>query len=165
MGAGKSTVGAELARRLGWKFKDLDDLVEAENQSTVGEIFRQKGELAFRNMEARALQSLLSSTSAERTPLVLALGGGAFAQRSIREALDLRKAKVVFLSAASGELWRRCTLDDKARPLRQDEGRFNQLLAERLPWYRQALLTVETTNKSIPDIAAEIESSLALVSG
>jgi len=164
MGAGKSTVGAELARRAGRKFVDLDDVIEAENHLTVGEIFQQKGEEAFRKMEGAALNNLLNSTSAGKPAIILALGGGAFAQKANREALQRKNAAVVFLAASENELWRRCALDKKTRPLRQDQRRFRELLRERLPSYKQAPVTVDTDGKSVADIAAEIESSLALFS-
>src|SRR5438874_2527289 len=162
MGAGKTTVGAELARRLGWQFRDLDDLIEERAGKTVAEIFAQQGEAAFRKTEGAALSSFLDSP--QQTSTVLALGGGAFAQENNREALRRANARVVFLAASSSELWRRCTLEKKARPLLGDERHFEQLLTERLPAYQLANLAVNTQGKSVAQVAAEIESSLALVS-
>ena len=72
MGAGKSTVGAILAKDLGWRFIDLDSMIEASCQHTVAEIFRDYGEANFRERERQAVQQL---SSEER--IVLALGGGA----------------------------------------------------------------------------------------
>ena len=161
MGAGKSTVGAELARRLGRQFCDLDDVIEAREKMSVEEIFRECGEGAFREMENAALSSLGGSSQ----PMVLALGGGAFAQAANREALKRMNAGTVFLSAPVSELWRRCTAldkDKKVRPLLADRERFNQLYQQRLPAYQEADLTIETLGKSVAQIAAEIESSLAL---
>ena len=114
-------------------------------------------------MESAALHNLLHS--AQPTPLVLALGGGAFAQAANRDVLRLSDAKVVWLEASTSELWRRCAYDSKARPLQQDEPRFGELLQKRLPWYQQAHLTLNTEGKAVAAIASEIESSLALVSG
>ena len=162
MGAGKSTVGAELARCLGWPFHDLDTLIEAREGRTIAQIFQQQGELSFRQIESAALAELLSPPPAS---MVLALGGGAFGQIANQTALRRVAAKIVFLSASAGELWRRCALpNQKLRPLLQDELAFRQLLSERLPEYCQAHLTVNTEGKQVPQIAAEIESSLALFS-
>jgi shikimate kinase len=153
MGAGKSTVGAELARRLGWQFRDLDDVVAAREKLSVEEIFSERGEGAFREME-----------NAASKPMVLALGGGAFALAANREALKRMNARIVFLSAPTAELWRRCTVlgSEKARPLLADRERFNQLCQQRLPAYQKADVTIETLGKDVAQIAAEIESTLAL---
>lgn len=155
MGAGKSTVGAELARRLGWQFRDLDDIVEAREKLSVEEIFSERGEGAFREMENAALSSLGESSK----PMVLALGGGAFALGANREALKRMNARIVYLSAPVAELWRRCTVLDreKVRPLLADRERFNQLCEQRLPAYQRADVTIETLGKSVAQIAAEIE--------
>jgi shikimate kinase len=155
MGAGKSTVGPELARRLGWQFRDLDDVVESREKLSLEEIFRERGEGAFREMENAALDALAES----RESMVLALGGGAFAQAANRGTLKRMNARIVFLSAPTGELWRRCTVLDarKARPLLVDRTRFDQLCEQRLPAYREADVTIETLGKNVAEIAAEIE--------
>jgi len=155
MGAGKSTVGPELARRLGWQFHDLDDVIESREKMSVEEIFSERGEGAFREMENAALSSL--GQSSQR--MVLALGGGAFVQAANREALKRMNARIVFLSAPAAELWRRCTVLDKqkVRPLLADRERFNQLCEQRLPAYQNADVTIETLGKSVAQIAAEIE--------
>src|SRR5207302_679623 len=103
-------------------------------------IFAQRGEAAFRKAEAAALNDFLNST--KQTAVVLALGGGAFAGDVNREVLSRANARVVFLAASSSELWRRCTLEKKARPLLGDERHFEQLLTERLPAYQRADLAV-----------------------
>lgn len=162
MGAGKSTVGAELARHLGWPFHDLDTLIEAREGRAIAQIFQQRGEAGFRQIESAALAELLIQPSAS---MVLALGGGAFGLPANQTALQRVAAKIVFLSASAGELWRRCTLPhQKPRPLMQDEIAFTQLLSQRLPEYGQAHLTVDTEGKEVSQIAAGIESSLALFS-
>src|ERR1700683_4779598 len=72
MGSGKSTVGPLLARQLGWKFVDADDVIAAEAGATIPEIFAREGEAAFRERERAAIARLASEDA-----LVLALGGGA----------------------------------------------------------------------------------------
>ncbi|MGZ7057341.1 MAG: shikimate kinase, partial [Candidatus Angelobacter sp.] len=73
MGAGKTTVGRALARRLRWKFIDLDDVIEHREKKSVAEIFASSGEAAFRRMESAALTALLQDRKSG-SDLVLALG-------------------------------------------------------------------------------------------
>ncbi len=158
MASGKSSVGQELARRLDWDFVDLDARIESRERQTVPEIFRDRGEAGFRAAETSALGDLLSEPL-ERNRVV-ALGGGAFVQERNRELL--RKWPSVFLEAPAAELWQRSLRDGVKRPLRGDREQFAQLYAERLPFYRQASVVVETTDKQVASICAEIESALQL---
>jgi shikimate kinase len=155
MASGKSTVGPELARRLGWDFVDLDCRIEARERKSVAEIFRDHGEPGFRLAESNALQHLTKSL--ERNSVV-ALGGGAFAQENNRALL--RDWPSVFLNAPVEELWQRSQSDGIERPLRKDREQFTRLYAERLPFYRQATITVETAGRDVAAICAEIEGAL-----
>jgi shikimate kinase len=157
MASGKSTVGRELARRLGWNFVDLDTHIESREQRTVPEIFRTGGEGAFRLAESAALRDLPSILQQDT---VVALGGGAFCQSANREFL--RAWPTVFLDAPAEELWCRCARDTAERPLRKDLDQFSQLYRDRLPAYRQATLVVGTLNKDFAAICAEIEDALQL---
>ena len=158
MASGKSRVGQELARRLDWDFVDLDARIESREQQTIPEIFLNRGERGFRLAETRALRDLLRA-SLERDS-VIALGGGAFAQERNRELL--RQWPSVFLEAPASELWQRSLTDGVERPLREDFEQFARLYAERLPFYRQASVVVETTGKQVASICAEIEGALQL---
>jgi shikimate kinase len=158
MGSGKSSVGQELARRLGWDFVDLDARIESRERQTVPEIFRDRGESGFRLAESSALRDLLSEPLQRDS--VVALGGGAFVQERNRELL--RQWPSVFLEAPVSELWRRSLTDGVERPLREDPEQFAQLYAERLPFYRQASVAVETTGKPLASICVEIEGALQL---
>jgi shikimate kinase len=158
MASGKSSVGQELARRLGWDFVDLDSRIESREHQTVPEIFRDRGEPGFRLAETNALRDLLSE-SLQRSRVV-ALGGGAFVQERNRELL--RPWPSVFLEAPASELWQRSLTDGVERPLRGDLQQFAQLHAERLPFYRQASVVVQTTGKPLASICVEIEGALQL---
>ena len=160
MASGKSSVGQELARRLGWKFVDLDARVEVREGKSVPEIFLQRGEAGFRAAETSALEDLTKSLEHDS---VVALGGGAFAQSNIRELL--RPWPTVFLQAPADELWRRCAEDPAIRPLRKDRDQFTRLHAERLPFYQQATLTVDTSAKDPSVICAEIQVALQQMQG
>jgi len=157
MASGKSTVGPELARRLGWDFVDLDSRIEARERKSVPQIFRDDGEPGFRLAESNALRDLTQSL--ERNSVV-ALGGGAFAQA--RNRALLRDWPSVFLNAPLEELWRRSLTDGIERPLRKGRDQFARLHAERLHFYRQATITVETAGRDVASICAEIEAALHL---
>jgi len=160
MGAGKTSVGRELGRRMGWPFVDLDDRLQLREKQTIAEIFRASGEAAFRRAEHAALEELLSEI--ENEPIVLAVGGGAFAQPENISLLESGLATTVFLDASADELWRRCGNDPTERPLRQNEQVFRQLYETRRPRYLRAQFHVNTAGKAIADIAHEIASSLGL---
>src|SRR5688572_18276814 len=98
MGCGKSTVGAELARRLGWGFRDLDRWIEARRGLTVARIFRRHGEAFFREEERRAARA-----AARLRRHVVAAGGGAFAQEGTREILQ-KGSLTVWLRCDAGVL-------------------------------------------------------------
>ncbi len=158
MGSGKNTIGQELACRLGWDFVDLDAQIEHREQQSIPEIFRVRGEPAFRVAETPALSDLLSNGL--RRNSVVALGGGAFAEESNRDIL--RDQPTVFLDAPVDELWHRCQEDGRERPLRKDRDEFGRLYKERLPFYREASLLIATHGQEPASICAEIETALHL---
>src|SRR5271168_5003399 len=80
MGSGKSTVGRLLAAQLAWRFADLDNEIERDSGLSISQIFAQKGESVFREIEHECLDRALGSASARNTRMVLSLGGGTFAQ-------------------------------------------------------------------------------------
>lgn len=159
MGAGKTTVGRALGARLGWKFLDLDDLIEQREQKSVAEIFASSGEASFRGMESAALAAALQD-HAGSGDLILALGGGAFVQPQNREALNAAGAITVLLEAPVEELRRRCTGERKVRPLAREQARFNELFVARRADYALAQHRVQTLNKPVSQVTAEIEQLL-----
>jgi shikimate kinase len=151
MGAGKTTVGALLAERLEWNFADSDLLVEARAGMTVAEIFEKRGEAAFREMEASAIRD-----AASEGRLVVALGGGAVEMAATRDLVaGLQNALVVFLDAPLETLLARCAghADGPVRPVLADRARLAERWNARLPWYRRAHLTVDTTGHSPAAVA------------
>lgn len=158
MASGKSSVGPELARRLDWDFVDLDTQIELRERQTIPEIFRARGEAGFRLAETSALRDLLSGSLARDS--VVALGGGAFVQERNRELLQ--PWPTVFLDAPASELWQRSLADGIERPLRGDPDQFARLYAERLPFYRQASMTVVTSGRDPASLCVEIERKLQL---
>jgi len=160
MGAGKTAVGRSLARRLGWRFADLDRLVERRERRAIGEIFQNSGESGFRKAETAALRELLAGPAPAR-PFVAALGGGTLVAK-INRRLLAGTGKVVFLQAALNELRRRCRRAGALRPLLGDAENFARLYSARRKSYGTAHLTVETSGKKPAEVAAEIAREFGL---
>jgi shikimate kinase len=149
MGSGKSTVGAALARRLGWGFRDLDRWIEDRHGLPVAEIFRLHGEAFFREEERRAARA-----AARLRRHVVAAGGGAFAAEATRDTLRAGSI-TVWLRCGEAALWRRIP-HDGSRPLAADRGRMRRLLAEREPSYRLADLAVDSSRAAPEEVARRI---------
>jgi shikimate kinase / 3-dehydroquinate synthase len=131
MGAGKTTIGAMVAARIGRRFIDLDREIERGLQRSIPELFREEGEARFRVIEAeRTLHALYT----ER-PSVLALGGGAVETRAIRRALK-EHAVTVLLEVEVDEAWER--VRRSARPLAEDTEQFGKLYERRRALYEEA---------------------------
>ena len=160
MGAGKSTVGAALSRKLGWPFEDLDERIQAREQRSIEQIFQQSGEAVFRHLEHEALRSLVDE--AGPSPKVVALGGGAFAQANNAALLAEARWSTIFLDAPAAELFRRCQEQKLERPLRGDVKEFQRLYENRRPCYLKAGFRIETAGKDVEDVAGEVISRLGL---
>lgn len=143
MGAGKSTVGALLAERLGWRFLDSDRLIETHAGRTIAAIFAEQGEPAFRELEAAVIRE-----SAAAPHLVLALGGGAVETSATRDFLStLPDTVIVYLDAPLDVLVSRCARHEEGpvRPVLADHARLEERWLHRQTWYRQAHLTIATS--------------------
>jgi len=165
MGAGKSSVGRALGDRLNWLFEDLDDRIERREGRTVAEIFRDSGEVAFRQAERSALQQALTELRGGMARIV-ALGGGAFVQPGNAELLLAAGVPTVFLDAPVRELWQRCCQQASdagtERPLLQSIEQFRELYKNRRKSYTKASLKIGTDGRRVDAIAAEIATALGL---
>lgn len=160
MGAGKTTVGHALSRRLGLPFEDLDDRIQQREGKTIEQIFRGSGEAGFRQAETAALRDLLSELGSSLR--VVALGGGAFVQPGNVALIEEAQAHSVFLNAPVEELLRRCAGEAKERPLRQSAEQFRELYEKRQRFYLKAALRIDTNGKDVETVAAEVACSLGL---
>jgi len=157
MGAGKTTIGRQLARSLGFGFADSDAEIEVRTGADIPWIFDVEGEAGFREREEAVLAEM---TTWDNT--VLATGGGAILRPANRQALAER-GYVIYLRTTLEEQLRR-TRRDRNRPLLQTadpEGTLRRLFAERDPLYRSvADLVIDTDSSSPKTVAQRVLSSL-----
>lgn len=157
MGAGKTSVGRVLARRLGKQFYDSDHMIEERTGVRIPVIFDIEGEAGFRTREHTVLSEITGIDD-----IVLATGGGAVVNPDNRKLLHERGI-VVYLRAAVRELLNR-TRHDKNRPLLQTgdpRTRLNILFEERDPLYREvAHIVMETGSPSLSSLVNRLEAKL-----
>jgi len=154
MGAGKTTLGRKLARRLGRPFIDSDQQIEQRTGRTVREIFEADGEPTFRRLEAEALDDALSTSSA----CVVAAAGGTVLSEENRSRMQ-RAGTVIWLRADPAELAERVR-NGVHRPLLADDPAqvLRDLDADRRDLYAAvADHIVDTTGRAPDDILAELE--------
>jgi len=138
MGSGKSTVGPLLAARLGWKFIDVDDVIEAEAGVTITELFTLHGEPASRLREHETVIRLAAGDA-----LVLALGGGAIEHAATRSFLIAAPATLlVHLEVELATTLARCAGTEHARPVLADQANLANRYQRRLPLYRTAHVSI-----------------------
>lgn len=160
-GAGKTTVGTAFAARLGWRFVDLDDAIAGAAGVTVPALLRERGEAAFREIEAQVLRRVC-----RRGPAVIATGGGAAAHPGSIEFMKQR-GLVVWLTAPRDVLLARTAVGD--RPLLTSAGpaaraeRLETLFAARAPYYRRAHVRLASGRESPAQLAARLERRLQAV--
>jgi len=153
MGAGKSTIGRQLARALGLKFIDSDREIEVRTGVDIPLIFELEGESGFRKREQEVIDELSATPD-----IVLATGGGAVLDPQNRQNL-VSRGNVIYLQTSVDQQLQR-TAHDRNRPLLQTDdprGKLEQLLAERDPLYREiADIVIETDGCRVRDVVQKI---------
>jgi shikimate kinase len=157
MGAGKTTIGKLLAKRLKKTFIDCDHELEHRTGVKIPLIFELEGEAGFRDREAALIKEL-----AQRPGIILATGGGAVLRKENRDALA-QNGTVIYLNAKVEDLWLR-TQHDKNRPLLQTidpKGKLSELFAQRDPLYREiADIVITSGQQNVQHAAREVERRL-----
>jgi shikimate kinase len=160
MGAGKSTVGPRLARRLGRRFLDTDAEIEREQGRSVAEIFAGEGEAGFRALERELVERLRGESA------VVALGGGAIARPEVREAVA-SSGTLIWLRARPETLAARLDRLAASRPLLaglSPDARIEclrELLAGREAAYACAAFAVDTDEREVDEVVERIARLLA----
>ena len=138
MGAGKTTVGNLLAQRLAWQFLDADTEIESATGATIAQLFQERGEPWFRQLERETIERLLSVDF-----VVLALGGGAIEEKRTRDLLlTARRTRLIHLEASLETVLERCAGTESIRPVLQDRLNLENRYQRRLPLYRQSHITI-----------------------
>ncbi len=165
MASGKTAVGFLLNNSLNYTFWDLDHYLETQWETTVSEVFKSKGELYFREQERKALEHLL----AIETPMVISLGGGTpcyYDTMSYLKTLD--HVVTVYLKTQVATLSERLLKAQQSRPLiahlegiEQIQEFVGKHLFERNFFYNQADHIIETDQKTVETVSAELVTLLA----
>jgi shikimate kinase len=158
MGAGKTTIGRELANKLGWHYHDNDGEIEARTGMTVADIFHEHGEKAYRDWEAEAVEDALRSDE----PLVVSVGGGAVLREETRQQLTTH-SWVVWLHAPIEVLIKRVIDRHIERPMIETnpEESMRRLYIEREPIYKAlADFVVDDANVPPAQVAAAVIGSM-----
>lgn len=158
-GGGKSTVGRQLARRIGLSFIDSDTVLEARLGMPIRAFFELYGEDAFRDQEEQVIDEL---TDAAHSNVVLATGGGAVIRPKNRQRLHQRTT-VIYLRSTPEELYRRLK-HDTHRPLLQvadPQAKLRELYEQRHPLYQEtAHFTMDTGRPSVSRLVNMIQMQL-----
>src|SRR3954466_15267800 len=153
MASGKTTVGRSLASELGWPFSDVDSELEQEQQTTIAQIFTERGEQAFRDLETEAIRKRITKIQAGH-PCVVALGGGAFVQSRNWELIE-GNGITIWLDCPLERVQQRLG-NDTTRPLASNRQGLASLLEPRLPLYSRADFRIDVDCDDTAEITARI---------
>lgn len=156
MGVGKTSVGTRLANDLGYAFVDTDKIIEADQKMIITAIFSKRGEPYFREVEARIIHDVM-----ERESQVVSTGGGAVIWEINREAFK-QSGFVVCLTARPEVIFNRIK-HETYRPLLQTPdplSRIKELLENRARFYAAADAMIDTSDKTIETVIAEIKERI-----
>ena len=163
-GAGKSTIGRQVAEQFGWSFFEHDELVESEAGMPLGEVFSLHGDEYYRRLSRATLESFLSG---DPGPTILATSGGVVEDEAAFSLL-LRRCHTVWLEAEPEDHWRRVVEQGDSRPMRDHPEAMEDLqnlLTRREPLYRRALHRVATSRLTADTVAQRLSAIIAVVAG
>lgn len=153
MGAGKTSTGKILSTRLNYSFIDIDSIIEEREQCLISQIFETKGEAYFRRIETSTIIEF-----SEHQNLVISTGGGA--PENNENIKHLKNNGILFyLYAPVDELFNRLTSEMSNRPMlftANPQEKLSELLKRREPFYLKADFKIDTTNKTLEEVANSI---------
>ncbi len=158
-GAGKSSVGTALAKRLGFSFVELDQKIEEAAGLSLGDVFTLHGEAYYRRIEREVLTQLLEAG----TPFVLATGGS-IVNDPTSFALLRSRCRTVWLRARPEDHWNRVVAQGDQRPMAENPHAFAELralLAAREKLYARAEHTVDTSGRRVAGVVAAVAEAIA----
>lgn len=153
MGTGKSAVGKKLSEQLGMKFVEMDDYIEKREGMIINDIFSNKGEPYFRDVETAVAREI-----GEKESLIISAGGGCVLRKENVEALG-ENGILICLNATEDEIFSRVK-DRMHRPLlhgNNPKQKIRELLQRRKPYYDKIEVQINTTGKTIDQVANEVE--------
>ena len=158
MGTGKTAVGRLLAEKLDMKFIEQDTLIEQRARKTISEVFRQDGEIAFRNLEIEVTRQI-----AREEHSVIACGGGLVLNKINIDRLK-ESSRIVYLTASPRAILKRVSNEKGQRPLLEVDNpilAIQELLRYRKPFYQRAAdITINTSTLDISAVAEQIIGKL-----
>lgn len=153
MGSGKTTIGESLAEKMKFQVVDVDQWIEEKEQQAIKDIFAEKGESYFRQLETEALQQINGE------PLLITTGGG-IVERDLNLQIMKEKGTIIYLKCGLDEIFRRLEGDESRPNFQGNRQQIEALFMSRQPYYEQADITIDTTNKSVADIVNELHPLL-----
>ncbi|MFC1897093.1 shikimate kinase [Chloroflexota bacterium] len=158
MGTGKTAVGWLLAQKLDREFFELDSLIEQKAGKSIPDIFRQDGEIVFRELEIEVTKEVSTDKN-----LVIACGGGVVLNKINIDRLR-QQSKMVYLTASPGVILKRVASEEGQRPLLEVDNpvlTIREMIRFRKPFYERAAdITIDTSKLDIDSVAEQIMSEL-----
>ena len=159
MGTGKTAAGKRLAKRLGWRFIDIDELIETGAKVPISKIFAERSEAVFRRLERRCIRRVMHGDHQ-----VIATGGGAFVDPLNRTRLRA-SGPVICLTARPQTVFARVGRQIEARPMLTGSAnplaRIRTLLAQRARAYAQADITIDTSDLTLEQVVDQVWEKLS----
>lgn len=149
MGTGKTAVAAELSKRLNMPVLNLDDMIEKNQKKSINEIFREYGEPYFRKVEKK-----ITKVVSQRQGVIIDAGGGVVLNEE--NIKNLKQNGILFCLNASADIILKRTKEYNTRPLLNVDNpkkQIEELLKKRAPFYAKADFSIDTSDKSISQVA------------
>lgn len=156
MGSGKTRVARELARRLDLAMVDLDELITTREGRSPAQLIVEEGEPAFRLIESTVLRQLLETDTAH----IIALGGGAWIQKTNRDLIEEYNYLSVWLDAPFEVCWARMETSGESRPLGRTKEQAQTLHDQRRPIYQLAKIRIPVRDENFEDLITLIVDKL-----